>query len=208
MQNPSITFTLPLAASNEEVELVIRSIARTFGRHDSSIGSNGAEPVTTIAPDAGISVEEAVEAANANAPATDINGLPWDERIHAGTKALNADGSWRNKRGVDPKLLAKVTKELQATMSAPAALPVAAAAPALALPLPAAALPNPAYANFVKFIVSQTHSAENPTGRLTDEWVKATLTNYGVADGSMQNLAHRPDLIADIEAGIRAALGL
>jgi hypothetical protein len=46
------------------------------------------------------------------APDVDSRGLPWDERIHAGTKATNADGSWRNKRGVDKALLEAVEAEL------------------------------------------------------------------------------------------------
>jgi hypothetical protein len=49
------------------------------------------------------------------APDTDANGLPWDERIHSGTKALNADGTWRTKRGVDKALVAEVEAELRST---------------------------------------------------------------------------------------------
>lgn len=45
----------------------------------------------------------------------DVHGLPWDERIHAGTKAKNADGSWRQRRGLnDPALVARVEAELRA----------------------------------------------------------------------------------------------
>lgn len=43
----------------------------------------------------------------------DANGLPWDARIHAGTKVKNADGSWRARRGVDPELVESVTAELR-----------------------------------------------------------------------------------------------
>lgn len=46
------------------------------------------------------------------APDVDSRGLPWDERIHASTKATNGDGSWRNKRGVDKALLEAVEAEL------------------------------------------------------------------------------------------------
>jgi hypothetical protein len=45
-------------------------------------------------------------------PDADANGLPWDERIHSGTKALNADGTWRTKRGVDKAFVAEVEAEL------------------------------------------------------------------------------------------------
>lgn len=46
-------------------------------------------------------------------PTTDSTGLPWDERIHASSKALNADGTWRTKRGVDKALVAEVEAELR-----------------------------------------------------------------------------------------------
>lgn len=52
------------------------------------------------------------EPTNDAPPATDKNGLPWDERIHAGTKALNGDGTWKKRRGVDDATVAAVTAEL------------------------------------------------------------------------------------------------
>lgn len=68
----------------------------------------------------------------------DKHGLPWDGRIHAGTKRKNADGSWTAKRGVDPTLVAQVEAELRAVMGAPAAAPLAPA-PAAPIPAPQAA---------------------------------------------------------------------
>lgn len=60
------------------------------------------------------------------APDVDSRGLPWDERIHAGTKATNADGSWRNKRGVDKALVEAVEAELAgAVPNAPTDAPAA-----------------------------------------------------------------------------------
>ena len=46
-------------------------------------------------------------------PELDSAGLPWDERIHAGTKRQNADGSWTLKKGVDKELVAQVIEELK-----------------------------------------------------------------------------------------------
>lgn len=51
--------------------------------------------------------------ANINAPAADTSGLPWDERIHSRNKGLNADGTWRKKRGVDGAMVAAVEAELK-----------------------------------------------------------------------------------------------
>ena len=42
----------------------------------------------------------------------DSRNLPHDERIHASTKAKNADGTWRARRGVNPELVAQVEREL------------------------------------------------------------------------------------------------
>lgn len=58
--------------------------------------------------------EEAAEMAETDAPpTTDKNGLPWDERIHSSNKALNADGTWRRRRGVDDDTVAQVEAELK-----------------------------------------------------------------------------------------------
>ena len=49
-------------------------------------------------------------------PAGDVDstGLPWDERIHASTKTMNADGTWRQRRGLnDPGLVKRVEAELR-----------------------------------------------------------------------------------------------
>lgn len=77
------------------------------------------------------------EPTNDAPPATDKNGLPWDERIHAGTKALNGDGTWKKRRGVDDATVAAVTAELtgEAPVPTPAPQPETAPAPA---PTPAA----------------------------------------------------------------------
>jgi len=51
-------------------------------------------------------------------PTLDAAGLPWDSRIHASTRALLNDGTWRAKRGVSDELVASVVAELRALMSA------------------------------------------------------------------------------------------
>lgn len=44
----------------------------------------------------------------------DSKGLPWDERIHASTKAKIASGAWKAKRGVEDALVTQVEAELRA----------------------------------------------------------------------------------------------
>lgn len=63
------------------------------------------------------------EPTNDAPPATDKNSLPWDERIHAGTKALNADGTWKKRRGVDDATVTAVTAELTGAAPAPTPTP-------------------------------------------------------------------------------------
>ena len=41
----------------------------------------------------------------------DSRGVPWDERIHSATKAVNKDGSWRTRRGVEPSLVDTIEKQ-------------------------------------------------------------------------------------------------
>lgn len=131
-------------------------------------GSAGAVPPLTapapLAPAAGTSptlppasippVPAPASAAPApSAPATptnpvnvadlDKNGLPWDERIHAGTKNKVADGTWKKKKGLnDAALVARVEAELRAAVAAAPAAPPAPAAPAAPVISPAVAAQN------------------------------------------------------------------
>jgi hypothetical protein len=47
-------------------------------------------------------------------PDKDAAGLPWDARIHSSSKALNADGTWRVRRGLNPVIKNQVEAELRA----------------------------------------------------------------------------------------------
>lgn len=78
------------------------------------------------------------------APAVDSSGLPWDERIHAKTKATVADGTWRKKRGVDDATVASVEAILRSAsppmpiMAPPVAAAPIPVAPPAPIPLPVA----------------------------------------------------------------------
>ena len=82
--------------------------------------------------------------ANASAPSVDSTGLPWDDRIHAKSKATNGDGTWRGRRGVDKATVAAVEAELRARAGAtpapvgqpaPVAMPVGTMPP-MPMPIP------------------------------------------------------------------------
>lgn len=61
----------------------------------------------------------------------DSKGMPWDERIHAGTKRKTAKGEWQKKKGVDDATFEAVANELRlsSAQSAAPAMPTAPAAP-------------------------------------------------------------------------------
>lgn len=65
-----------------------------------------------VSDDPEMSEAQATTAEDAGAPDFDSAGMPWDERIHASSRATVADGTWRKKRGVSDELVAEVETEL------------------------------------------------------------------------------------------------
>lgn len=147
----------------------------------------------------------------------DKDGLPWDGRIHSDPPTMTKKNVWRAKRGLDDAVFAAVAAELRARFPgaqhqpaavapAPAAaqqLPVNVAAPGVnpgTLPTSAAALAslpglpgltpppapvNTAYQEFTLLISSNMA----PNGKLTEDYVKAGLANYGVPGGDIKQMA-------------------
>lgn len=74
--------------------------------------------------------EEAMADTGAPVPATDSTGLPWDERIHSSSKALNADGTWRYRKGVGADVKAAVEAELRGPQPQPVPMEPPPPAPA------------------------------------------------------------------------------
>ncbi len=59
--------------------------------------------------------EPAAPTAPATGAETDSTGLIWDARIHSSSKAKNANGTWRARKGInDPGLVKRVEAELRA----------------------------------------------------------------------------------------------
>lgn len=117
-------------------------------------------PPMPTAPTGGDEGDEDNAPANVNAPAIDASGLPWDERIHAKTKALTADGKWRKRRGVDDATVAAVEAELRGaatTIAAPVSPPQAT------VPMPAApAFTPPAMPDQPHFVPSPSPMPMTP----------------------------------------------
>ena len=134
----------------------------------------GTPQVPSAQPTASTSAAAPAAPANTAAPGhagavtTDGNGLPWDARIHSSSRAVNADGGWKKKKGVGDVEVARVTAELRASGPAPVVAPftpLAAAAPA-----PQTAAPAP-----------QTAAAPAPAGELITEF--APLCKWITASG-------------------------
>lgn len=73
---------------------------------------------------------------NSAAPSVDKNGIPWMEQFHSGSKAINADGTWKSRKGVDKTARAAAEAAYKAQSAAPAPVLVATApvAPVAAMP--------------------------------------------------------------------------
>lgn len=71
----------------------------------------------------------------------DVEGLPWDARIHSTPAKKNTDGKWRAKRNLDDAVRESVVAQLRQVMAAPA--PAAATAePMFEESAPGVPLPN------------------------------------------------------------------
>ena len=87
------------------------------------------DPVTTINADEKKAVGEAMTQAlgpdltqaDHQAPGIEVDsaGMPWDHRIHASSRAKVADGTWRQRRNLDPNVLALVQSEQLQVMGLP-----------------------------------------------------------------------------------------
>jgi len=163
----------------------------------------------------------------------DKHGLPWDNRIHAESKAKIADGTWRKKRNLDPTVLATVEAELRQVMGAPSSplvastvpsaptpplataapdtvsLPTASVSPAVVPPPPA---PVPAAPGAevgqdprAQFVaLIGRASAAIQAGKVTQEEINQACQAVGVP--ALPLLANRLDLVATVAASIDAII--
>ena len=169
----------------------------------------------------------AIAAPQTGSPASgvelDKNGLPWDGRIHAESKAKIADGTWRSKRNLDPALKAQVEAELRQVMGAapaaplgpwpfppaPSATEAALASPVTAPPAPAVApaaapgeVPADARAQFVALVGRASAAIQGQ--KVTQAEVNQCCVDAGVP--ALPLLANRLDLVAQVAAHIDALI--
>jgi hypothetical protein len=136
----------------------------------------------------------------------DKDGLPWDARIHASSKAQNADGTWRLKRGLAKDHLDKVTAELRQVMAIPAGGPQLVPpppvnqaqpnqVPAVHSPVPAPPPPpvNEAETRDQFIALFNRVSAAISQGKLTQAQLDTCLNSIGIP--SLPLLGARLDLV-------------
>lgn len=154
-----------------------------------------ASPAAMPVPAAPTAIVPAVPAASpaGTAPEIDSRGLPWDHRIHAGTKAKNKDGSWRQKRETEAWIKANpgltwqqhvdtIEAEVRAVMGLP---PVVSEQP----PAP----PVPTHpTSVVGTAVAPAPTAASPAefGPLMMKVQEATLGGHVASDWIMQRANH------------------
>lgn len=181
-----------------------------------------AAPGTQTATNGDMSAATATPAAP-DMTALDKAGLPYDPRIHSGSKTMNkGDGLWKKKKGVQDALVKTVEAELRAIMAIPgpagsvppppSAQTNANAAPPppganTAPPPPGAAAPAPppppgngkpqTFPQLMKWLTPLLAS-----NKITQPQVTATLVSMNIVDasgvGQLSLLAPRPDLVEGV----------
>ncbi len=129
----------------------------------------------------------------------DKNGIPWDERIHAGTKGKTKEGVWKRRKGVSQE----DHDAIAATLGTPTPAPVQTVVPSVDdvsepdLPAfmdrqtsPTARSPEPSD-EYTAFKTLIDHHVFQATPGFID-WLNGAMSANEVA--SLPDLADRPDL--------------
>ena len=135
----------------------------------------------------------------------DADGVPWDHRIHAESKAMIADGTWRKRRNLPDGLHEQITAELKALaglaaapISTGAALPPAATMSAAHTETVVQATPTEStYAAFMGYLNTVMTGANI---KLTIQDLAALIATTGEQFGlteklNLQSLKHASELI-------------
>ena len=142
------------------------------------------------------SVTKETEDEPAPAPAhtlgLDSAGFPWDPRIHSSNQKTVGDGTWRQKRGIDPAVKAAVEAELKPAGAAPPPPPPSAVMPPP--PPPSAVLPPPPPSALTLVEATNRIVAAMGEKRLSTMDIVNACNALGV-EGGLYAMAARPDLL-------------
>lgn len=136
--------------------LALAAAAEVLGEQANKIEEIGFDSGVTQTPVVTPAQEPAVTPTAIAAAELDKEGMPWDERIHAGTKTKTAAGIWTKRKGVDDAVREAVTAELRAMYPAPAAAapqaPQAPQAPVVPQAPVAPVVPQAPIAGYAKLV--------------------------------------------------------
>lgn len=128
---------------------------------------------------------------NTDAPETDKRGYPWDKRIHASSKALNKDGTWRYRRNTPQETIDAVEDEIKApapvappvveTTEGPSAIPTPMVDDPLAIPPFLQRTPAPVVVVTYEQVIAELTAALN-AGKMAPEALPGFYKACGVAD--------------------------
>ena len=160
----------------------------------------------------------------------DAHGFPWDDRIHASSKARNADGTWRQRRNLDPAIRETVEEELKdkgfgktvpvpvpaAPVPTPPAPVVETAVPTPPAPVAETAVPTPpapsapvaeTFVPTITFpeLMSRVTGAVS-AGKLSMSEIPGILTSLGV-NGGLPGLVATPEMIPLVATALGVANG-
>jgi len=123
----------------------------------------------------------------------DVQGMPWDRRIHSGAKTRTKDGCWKKLRGTSETMIKTVEDELKTVQNIPVP-PVASDVPAS----PASPVEK-TFADFMTLITSAITA-----GKLTRQQAVDALQPFGIP--SIAVVATRPDLIPSVMQAMEKAI--
>lgn len=165
-----------------------------------------AEPAAAPAAAADLGADN--PAAGTDVTQRDKDGMPWDVRVHSTPAKMNADGTWKAKRGRTDAEYAAVRAEYTAPPAStqgavtppPAAAGITPPPAAGITPPPAALTPYQKFSNYIAGMVE--------SGRAPADWLKDSLLNYQVQDGNILNLQSAdPKFVEELHAEFVKVLG-
>lgn len=141
----------------------------------------------------------------------DVDGLPWDARIHSDAAERKAKtGKWKRRKNLTDEYVATIEAELRGVPTAPVApAPAATPAPAAApsAPSPAATVapaPTPGGMTFPQFV--QWAMGHTKAGRCNQTDVQLAVQEAGLT--TVPDLAKRIDLIPQVMATLKRTKGI
>lgn len=129
-------------------------------------------------------------------PSLDTDGMPWDARIHASTRAVNADGRWKKRRGVDDVEVTRVEMEIgpRGQIMVPPPPPADTAATVSPVPPPPTTTNRSTVTDFVGLMGAVT------TNHIDMGKLQAEVVAHGL--NTIAELPARPDLINSIATAL------